>query len=288
MPLRAIFWFTFGFWGFSSRFHPCLPVKNGVGAPQSQDTKGEPECSPRDSESREAPWVSAGSRSPTGRESGWSGSTTEVRGLEPDGVEMRQDMSTINRYPISSSYMSDPLLPVKPRQRSSLPLVMRHQCGFMTLPFSISAGRAQVSASTQSKFYFLLPVPVHAFSVRTFFMFPHSLLTSLGMGEEGFCENSESMPVRLGPLTPSLHGIVVGLVHRTSTATPARAFSAAFFLGVTGAEELGVYARFVRINPQRQRYLSRARECLVATSLIGIRFMKETNAQWLEKDSKIV
>ncbi|KAJ7054797.1 hypothetical protein C8F01DRAFT_1088561 [Mycena amicta] len=36
------------------------------------------------------PAVSAGSRSPTGCESGWSGSTTEVRSLEPDGVEMRQ------------------------------------------------------------------------------------------------------------------------------------------------------------------------------------------------------
>ncbi|KAJ7048101.1 hypothetical protein C8F01DRAFT_1238966 [Mycena amicta] len=34
---------------------PSLSVKNGVWAPQSQDTKGEPECSPRDSESREAP-----------------------------------------------------------------------------------------------------------------------------------------------------------------------------------------------------------------------------------------
>ncbi|KAJ7057395.1 hypothetical protein C8F01DRAFT_1086430 [Mycena amicta] len=36
------------------------------------------------------PAVSAGSRSPTGCELGWSGSTTEVRSLEPDGVEMRQ------------------------------------------------------------------------------------------------------------------------------------------------------------------------------------------------------
>ncbi|KAJ7057526.1 hypothetical protein C8F01DRAFT_1307967 [Mycena amicta] len=36
------------------------------------------------------PAASAGSRSPTGRESGWSGSTTGVRSLEPNGVEMRQ------------------------------------------------------------------------------------------------------------------------------------------------------------------------------------------------------
>ncbi|KAJ7060137.1 hypothetical protein C8F01DRAFT_1231864 [Mycena amicta] len=66
------------------------------------------------------PAASAGSRGPTGRESGWSGSTTGARSLEPDGVE---GMYTINRYPINPSYVSDPLLPVKPRQRSSLPLV---------------------------------------------------------------------------------------------------------------------------------------------------------------------